>query len=223
MNKLEQKLLSLTSGLTDLTGLQEQVQLMGKQHYGGVNYLPWPVLNDMYSYADPVPGTRVAVMDRISYNAFCAMDCDVTLFDRGEGFLESNMKFDIIVGNPPFTESHGAKRWTLWEKFVNHSFYELSHDDTIIAMVTPNSWMSGGDLFRKFMRYGVAASLDPGKYFSQGSTFSYWFMKKTVQTADFIVISDGVTHAISRNVMWLPREISAESLSINQKVLFDPR
>ena len=225
MNRLEQKMLSLTTNLDSLEvleGLHQKIQQEGKKKYDGQNYLPWPVLSDMYGYADPEPDSSVAVMDRISYNAFKAMGCNVTLFDRGQGFLESNMKFDVIVGNPPFTAEHSAKRWTLWPKFINHSFDNLSHSNTIIAMVTPTSWMGGGPLFQKFMRYGVSANLDPGKYFvQQGSTFSYWFMKKTPQTGNFIITSGGVDYAINRDVTWLPQSITKESLSINQKVFFD--
>jgi len=131
-----------------------------------------------------------------------------------------HMKFDVIIGNPPFTNGHDAKRWTLWSKFVELSFEKLSHKDSLIAMVTPASWQSPGDMFKLFMKHGITANLDAGKFFTVGSTFSHWQLSKQVQTGDFLVTHNAQTYAISRTNQWLPRIISAESLSINNKLFF---
>jgi len=131
-----------------------------------------------------------------------------------------NMKFDVIVGNPPFTNNHNSKRWTLWSKFVEHSVDKLSHDGSIIAMITPSSWLSPGKMFDQFMGYGLRVNLDASKHFNVGSTFSHWQLTKQQQSGDFEVVYEGNNYQIPRTSKWLPCLITAESLSINRKMFF---
>lgn len=52
----------------------------------------------------------------------------------------SNMKFDVIVGNPPY-QSMDSKRIKLWSLILHKSFHMLTPDGHV-AFVTPNSWLS---------------------------------------------------------------------------------
>jgi len=52
---------------------------------------------------------------------------------------EIKMKFDVIVGNPPYQDSR-APTLKLWHKFVEKSF-DLINDDGYLAFVTPRSWV----------------------------------------------------------------------------------
>jgi tRNA1(Val) A37 N6-methylase TrmN6 len=61
-------------------------------------------------------------------------------------FLEENinMKFDVVVGNPPYQESkeHGKKvtgNGALWVKFTLKSI-ELCKDNGYVAFIIPDSW-----------------------------------------------------------------------------------
>jgi len=51
-----------------------------------------------------------------------------------------NMKFDVIVGNPPY-QSADSKRIKLWFKFVEKSMTLVSPKG-YLGFVTPNSWLS---------------------------------------------------------------------------------
>ena len=50
-----------------------------------------------------------------------------------------NMKFDVILGNPPYQSEKGTGTQPLWPLFVNKSFGLLSSDGKL-AMITPNKW-----------------------------------------------------------------------------------
>jgi len=49
-------------------------------------------------------------------------------------------KFDIIVGNPPYSEK-AKEPIRLWSKFINKS-YELISSNGLLLFVTPSSWIS---------------------------------------------------------------------------------
>jgi hypothetical protein len=65
--------------------------------------------------------------------------------------LDKDMKFDVIVSNPPYQHPTNG-RWKLWIEFIKKSFSVVS-EGGIIAMITPSAWInaydtpSGGELF----------------------------------------------------------------------------
>jgi hypothetical protein len=53
---------------------------------------------------------------------------------------ETDMKFDVIVGNPPYQKNSGAATSTpLWGQFVKKSF-ELSAPGGVVSLVHPTGW-----------------------------------------------------------------------------------
>lgn len=103
-----------------------------------------------------------------------------------------NMKFDVILGNPPYNWSDGEKqrknnRENLWTRFITKSFEDLVADDGYVAMVVPKTWMSPSkdygttsimnDYFKP-NQVEVINVDDCAKHFNVGSSFSYFIVKK---------------------------------------------
>ncbi len=108
----------------------------------------------------------------------------------------TNMKFDVIIGNPPFQESkEDGKRKSLstnlWSKFIDKSVNELLKDDGHLAMITPASWagptknLVGGrrilkNILANNKTYYINLSKKLNTYFKDvGSTFSYFVLQKS--------------------------------------------
>jgi hypothetical protein len=69
--------------------------------------------------------------------------------------MDNNMKFDVVVGNPPYQNTHEkdaeSKRKVgnkLWYQFIFKAT-ELVKTDGYVTMVSPNQWLTGGVNMRK--------------------------------------------------------------------------
>ena len=122
-----------------------------------------------------------------------------------------NMKVDNIVGNPPFQRNNNkAKRWTLWEEFVNKSL-EIADN---VALVVPQSVTSPNSAFNSIKDKCSVLNVDVGKHFSVSSTFCYFVAhknKKINQTK--IITSQSVYSKDISNVPFLPLVINPDTLS----------
>jgi site-specific DNA-methyltransferase (adenine-specific) len=102
-----------------------------------------------------------------------------------------NMKFDVVIGNPPYNWSDGDKqrknnRENLWTRFVSKSFEDWVAKDGYVAMVVPKTWMSPSrdygntiivqDYFKP--NQVEAINIDEcARHFNVGSSFSYFVVK----------------------------------------------
>lgn len=125
--------------------------------------------------------------------------------------LESSMKFDVIVGNPPYQkENSKAKRWTLWEEFVTKS--KTLAD--VVAMVTPQSVTSPGT-FDLIKDNATVINIDVSKYFDVGSTFCYWIIDNTTPSTSTKIITDKTEYQLDLSkIDFLPKTITDETLSL---------
>ena len=155
---------------------------------------------------------------------------------------EWNMKFSVVVGNPPYQEGgRDDQANKLWPQFVKKA-YDLVEDDGYVAMITPNGWMQPtadigkgtgknalsifNDLFKK--NNLILANVDSDNirenYFKGvGSTFSYYIFQKAPYSGgtEFITPTGSVTVDIN-TVQSLPKIVSKESLSIVNKMSGTP-
>jgi hypothetical protein len=101
----------------------------------------------------------------------------------------SNIKFDVIIGNPPFENPGKSKGQKLWYKYIFKA-HELVNAGGYLAMVTPSSWIRGGvnhgrqgvlkDIFG-VEQLQVAAFNDVTKrYFGKSAIeISWWILERT--------------------------------------------
>lgn len=123
----------------------------------------------------------------------------------------TNMKFDVIVGNPPYGKDTKAKRWTLWEEFVKKS---MTLADTV-AMVVPQSLTSPGNTWGLVKSNCSVINVDVSKHFNVGSTFCYFIATPNQeQLTTKIITSDKEYNIDIRKLPFLP--VNINDTTINQ-------
>lgn len=156
--------------------------------------------------------------------------------------LDTNMKFDVIVGNPPFQDGNRDDEANkVWPKFVKRA-YELLADGGTVALITPTGWMqptadigkgTGKNSFSIFKDIFlkenlILANIDSdtirNTYFKGvGSTFSYYIFQKGKYSGNTTFITSTGTISVDiRSIVSLPKLTSKESLSVVKKMLGTP-
>lgn len=156
---------------------------------------------------------------------------------RHKDFLneEINMKFDVIVGNPPFQKAlkSGKKSVdTLWAKFIQKSF-EIVKEGGIVSLVSPDGWCSptfdipSGEvsIFRDYFKVNnltyVATNNKVKPYFKNiGTSFTYFVCEKS-NYKNRTIFDDGST-LVEFNILpfnFIPKKIDNISISIHEKLL----
>jgi hypothetical protein len=109
------------------------------------------------------------------------------------------LKFDIVVGNPPYAQNTGAKNVKLWQQF---SVLALESCTGIVAFVTPNNVISqkgvNGFMLRnriKDLDFGFIEVRDhnPPVFVGVGVSTCHWIVQKGVSDqVEPVVVLNGV-------------------------------
>ena len=92
---------------------------------------------------------------------------------------ETDMKFDVIVGNPPYQSTEdGSKRKKMWVQFANKAIAMAD----IVAFVTPTAWQKENSKYFKEVADKIQSHLiaynGANDYFSVGEDIGYWVVDK---------------------------------------------
>lgn len=147
----------------------------------------------------------------------------------------TGMKFDVIVGNPPYQESkeHGKKttgNGALWVRFTVNAFSILK-DNGYLAFITPDSWTAPtydlmgsreslfNDYFKKYNLLYI--NFDVKKFFPRiGIDPAGFILKKESSYKNTqIIIPNRTLRLDLSNMRFIPKDVSDVSLSIHSKVL----
>jgi hypothetical protein len=97
----------------------------------------------------------------------------INLFHKDFLNEELNMKFDVVVGNPPYQETHEDGRskknaLRLWAKFVIHILDKnIVNENGYLSFVTPSGWAgSSSEVYQKMKNYNLI-SADFSSFVSQ--------------------------------------------------------
>jgi hypothetical protein len=147
---------------------------------------------------------------------------------------EANMKFDVVVGNPPYQSGNASKGNKLWPKFILKS-YELTKEHGITALITPTGWASGGtnipggkgvikDVFKNAQVHIINVNDITKKYFSNISIeIGYFILEKTKTTKETkIVLVDGEAYVDFQKVDFISPRLNTIDIEITKKI-FDSK
>ena len=135
--------------------------------------------------------------------------------------LDNTMKFDVVVGNPPFKNGNetGGKS-SLWRKIVAKAWTIVKDNGTLIMIAPqfPNSANDLGHIFTENQTNTVWTKIShhfPGV----GSSFFAWSVTKTPKITDTLFINDNIRLDVTSTA--LPNDL--RSISVLQKVLANPK
>ena len=151
-----------------------------------------------------------------------------------ENFLDKdfkNMKFDVIIGNPPYQDPNNDKRM-LWNQIIDRCV-EIIKDNGYIAMVTPATWLTAKtnihNSYKMFEQKQVEQAVifdKDDKPFDEGTSASYTITRNTLRTYDTKLYyakyqqkqKDFVANInIAKDKIW-PGQLTPINLSIHNKL-----
>lgn len=155
-----------------------------------------------------------------------------------EDFLEwhTNMKFDVIVGNPPYQSSDDSGG-ALWQKFANKAFNDLVKDNGYVALIHPPSFigkhLSSGKGKSDYTVFAnnqieelhILDDFNKNKHFTGVGTRICWYVARKTNPVNQTKIVGYNGNNIYKfddyfaNVTCLPNSIDDISMSIHKKLV----
>ena len=135
------------------------------------------------------------------------------------------MKFDVIVGNPPYNnpKKDGDKQMNgdcLWDKFVIKSIDGLLKNEAYLCFVHPSGWRKPGELWKKLtvdnqIHYLEIHKADEGqKIFKCGTRYDWYILEKKPSYKNTIVRDElgNIGNIDLKRWDWFPHRLIPESI-----------
>lgn len=132
-----------------------------------------------------------------------------------------DMKFDVAVGNPPYEDptNDGVK---IFREFIKKSI-EITKSDGLIALITPNTWVSwndemiGGVLETRDISFiDTRSQYIKDTYFpAVGSTFCWFVLKNRTDNPTSLMTYEGKVITDIRKMGFIPVENTAAKVRVN--------
>jgi hypothetical protein len=184
------------------------------------------IQNQIYSYALSRGALRTA--NKLIYGS-AKYDGNIIYSNPLEEQID--MKFDVIIGNPPFQSpsknkknNRGATR-NLYQKFIEKSCNLVKNDSSVIALVTPpgflksTDWKKPNKYFNMINKRGISYIKLEGvkEHFNVTSPFCYFISTKSKN----IIIDSKETITIKNDdLFFIPSSLDKQTLSIFNKVAY---
>ena len=145
------------------------------------------------------------------------------------------MKFDVVLGNPPYQEmsqtgGRGSKRNNLYSKFMELAMDVLLYDGGYLVFITPRGWMTSGSKNTRFFSERTAIFVDVNgadPYFKGiGSSFSWFVIHNSRNTQNLLTEIRSTfqkkvyTSRVLMKSPFYPMLITTESIAIFNKTVF---
>ncbi len=141
--------------------------------------------------------------------------------------LDNTMKFDVVVGNPPYQRNDGSSH-KLWPDFVKQSINVIKQDG-YVAYITPTGWFYKSDS-QKFKP--VALALNSGNLISAnlsiqkihfpmiGEDIGSWIWQNAKYSGSTKIARDNIVHYVSWNGKVIPLDqTELMILTITNKII----
>jgi len=139
------------------------------------------------------------------------------------------MIFDFIFGNPPFQDTENRKKTQhkLWIEFTTKWFSDFLTEEGELIWISPSSWGSPSNKVLNLFKENdvLQLSLDIENHFPGiGSTFSFYHIKKSNNNITTVIKNSENQFAldVGTSIKYFPNDFCGESISIHQKVMFQP-
>ena len=119
------------------------------------------------------------------------------------GRADDGVKFDAVVGNPPYQEKNSEKKTTsIWPLFVSHSI-ESAKDGGFIALVHPPGWRNAGGGFSRakdelcdleFLWLSIHGKNDGKRHFNAHTPFDMYIVRNSPATGELTETRDMEGH-----------------------------
>lgn len=153
--------------------------------------------------------------------------------------LDGTMRFDFILGNPPFQSGigggslNGSTTNPLWWQITKKSF-SLLKPNGIISLVTPTNIVNGGDSFTKMFlgedrQYDLTkVDFNADKHFKVGIPICRWVADNKLTKDSNVIVTDGRVLDTSKTLKITNNPIVGDILSTvfndkQQKLVFNTK